>query len=514
MPTPIALTAMQKTLILIAVCIASITMPLNFTAAAVAIPAIGRSFEGTPMALNWVTNAFMLTFGSGLMAAGALADHYGRKTVFIAGISGFAVFSAASTFAPNLLCFDLLRAAQGVAAAAAFSGGMASLAQEFDGAERVRAFSYVGSSFGIGLAFGPIASGLMITTVGWQTVFLLITLFAVIATVLGARYMRDSRNPDANGVDWPGALSFTWALTVFTYGILKAPENGWSDPAVIGLLVCALVSFAVFVLIERKVAQPMLDLTLFRYPRFVGVQLLAAAPAYAYVVLLILLPIRFVGIDGKSEIAAGQLMIALSAPLLFLPIAAGHMTRWFKPSTICGLGLSVSAVGLFWLSHKPVGSTPLDVMLPLLVIGSGISLPWGLMDGLAVSVVPKERAGMATGIFSTTRVAGEGVAVAVVSAVLSGLTAQHLATSTAEQSKSMNEAAQRLVTGDLATAASILPETARELLVASYSAAFSTLLLILTSITVLTAVVVFLFLDRGNVEDETDIERVNLDQPT
>jgi MFS family permease len=514
MPTPIALTKVQKTLILIAVCIASITMPLNFTAAAVAIPAIGRSFDGTPIELNWITNAFMLTFGSGLMAAGALADHYGRKTVFIAGLSGFAVFSALSTFAPNLLCFDLLRAAEGVAAAAAFSGAMAALAQVFDGAERVRAFSYVGSSFGIGLAFGPIASGFMISTIGWQTVFLLITGLAAIAAVLGARYMQESRNPDASGVDWPGALSFTWALTVFTYGILKAPENGWTDPMVIGLFVCALLSFVGFVLIERKSAHPMLDLTLFRYPRFVGVQLLAAAPAYAYVVLLILLPIRFVGIQGMSEIAAGELMIALSAPLLFLPIAAGHMTKWFKPSTICGLGLLVSAVGLYWLSHKPVGSTTFEIMLPLLVIGSGISLPWGLMDGLAVSVVPKERAGMATGIFSTTRVAGEGVAVAIVTAVLSGLTAQRLAASTEGQTTGLNEAAQRLVTGDFATAATMLPDTAHAAVLASYSAAFSTLLLILTSITILTAAVVFLFLDRGLIDDEMQAESANIDQAT
>jgi MFS family permease len=160
------------------------------------------------------------------------------------------------------LVFGLLRAAEGVAAAAAFSGGLASLAQEFDGAQRVRAFSFVGSSFGIGLAFGPIASGLMISTIGWQTVFLLITLLAVIATLLGARYMRESRNPHASGVDWAGALSFTWALTVFTYAILKAPENGWSDPAVIFLLGIALVSFIGFVIIEQKVAPPMLDLTL------------------------------------------------------------------------------------------------------------------------------------------------------------------------------------------------------------------------------------------------------------
>jgi hypothetical protein len=241
----------------------------------------------------------------------------------------------------------------------------------------------------------------------------------------------------------------------------------------------------------------MLDVSLFRYPRFVGVQLLAAAPAYAFVVLLILLPIRFVGIEGMSEIEAGRTMVALSAPLLFLPVLAGMLTRWLTPATICGTGLLISAAGLAWLSRIPVGEASMAVMAPMLVIGVGISLPWGLMDGLAVSVVPKERAGMATGIFSTVRVAGEGVAMAVVTAVLSALTAVHLTAKTPAASSSLLEAAQRLTTGDLAGAAAVLPQAGRAVLVRGYGEAFGSLLVILAIITVLTAAVIFVFLGRG-----------------
>lgn len=500
--------SIQRTLVLLAVCIAAITMPFNFTAAAVALPAIGRAFDGTPMEINWVTNAFMLTFGSFLMVAGAMADSFGRKKIFISGVAAFAFSSAALTFAPSMMAFDILRAVQGVGAAAAFSGGMSALAQVFDGSARIRAFSFVGSSFGIGLAFGPIASGLMIEAFGWHVIFLLITVLAAIAFTLAARFMPESRNPEAAGIDWPGAITFTWALGIFTFGILKVPESGWGDPVVLGLFAVALVSFIAFVMIENRVAQPMLDLTLFRFPRFVGVQLLAAAPAYAFVVLLLLLPIRFVGIEGMSEIEAGRLMIALSAPLLVLPIVAGYLTRWFSPSTLCGTGLLISAAGLFWLAHVPVGSAPIDLALPMLVIGVGISLPWGLMDGLAVSVVPKERAGMATGIFSTTRVAGEGVAVAVVTALLSAFTASHLNTTAPNSAPQVIAAAQHLVTGDMIGAATFLPHAGQTVLAYSYSSAFSTLLWVLTSITVLTAAVVFLFLDRGSIDSDTDTDFV------
>ncbi|CAH1660569.1 membrane hypothetical protein [Hyphomicrobiales bacterium] len=249
------------------------------------------------------------------------------------------------------------------------------------------------------------------------------------------------------------------------------------------------------------------NLSLFRFPRFVGAQLLAVAPAYAFVVLLVLMPVRFIGIEGMDEIAAGQMMIALSAPLLVLPIAAGLLTRWLAPATICGAGLAIAAVGLYWLGRYPVGSDPVALIAPLITIGVGIGLPWGLMDGLAVSVVPKERAGMATGIFSTSRVAGEGVALALASAVLSVLISSNLDATAGVQAGSI---AQRLVTGDVSEAAALLPSMERVALLQGYSEGFSTLLWLLSAITMLTAIVVFLFLGRSHetvddIEDEAEV---------
>ena len=488
--------AAEKALVLVAVCLAALSMPLTFTGPAVALPAIGRALGGSPIALNWVTNAFMLTFGSSLMAAGALADAYGRKRMFLTGVAAFGLFSALASISPSIIWLDLVRAAQGLAAALAFAGGAAALAQEFEGAGRMRAFSVLGTSFGIGLSFGPITSGLLIDAFGWASIFLPVVVAAAVAFLIAARFVRESRDPAATGLDWPGAASFTAALALLTYGFLKAPEAGWSDPAVIGLLTGAVLSFAVFGIIERKVARPMLDLSLFRYPRFVGVQLLAAAPAYAFVVLLVLLPVRFVGVEGMDEIAAGRLMIALSAPLLILPLVAGWLTRWLPASVLCATGLLVSAAGLFWLSGVPASAPAAALVLPMFTIGVGISLPWGLMDGLAVSVVPTERAGMATGIFNTTRVAGEGLALAVVSAVLSAFTAGHLATTAHASSEKLMAAAQRLVTGDLSAAQILLPDVGRDQLVAQYGFAFSSLLVVLTVITIVTAVVVFLFMGR------------------
>lgn len=481
-------------LALLAVCAAAAAMPLTFTGTAVALPAIGQALGSNPVAMAWATNAFMLTFGSALMAAGALADSHGRRRVFLSGALAFALFSLALVFAPNILVFDLLRGGQGLAAAAAYAGGAAALAQEFEGKARLRAFSLVGTSFGAGLALGPIASGLMIEAFGWRSIFLAVVALTAFAFLLGRIALAESRNTASGGLDGQGALCFTAMLALFTCGMLLVPERGLRDPAVLGLLAGSAICLAAFIATERRVRRPMLDLSLFRYPRFIGVQLLAAAPAYGFVVLLILLPLRFVGIEGMSEVAAGSLMIALSAPLLVLPMVAGMLVRWLPPATICGAGLLASAAGLLWLAMTPIGAPVLATALPMLLIGLGISLPWGLMDGLAVSVVPKERAGMATGIFSTVRVAGEGVALAVVGAVLSMLVTARIAAAGLAANSSV---AQRLAGGDLRGALALLPDADATLLKALYGEAFGQLLVLLAGITVITAVVVFVFLGRG-----------------
>ena len=287
-------------------------------------------------------------------------------------------------------------------------------------------------------------------------------LVSLAALAIGAACMRESRNPQAMGLDVPGTLSFTGALSLLTLGVLQAPDSGWGSPWVIGALAGAVLLGVVFVAIERRVAHPMLDLTLFRYPRFVGVQLLASAPAYAFVVLLVLLPIRFVGLEGRDVAETGRLMLALSGPILVVPTLAAWLAHRFSAGAISAMGLLVCAVGLYALGRCAPGAAPRELLLPLLLIGGGIGLPWGLMDGLAVGVVPRERAGMASGIFNTVRVAGEGIALALVGAALTALVAARLAHlpgvgTMASGSSAVSQAAQQVTTGGLQQALALLP---------------------------------------------------------
>jgi hypothetical protein len=190
------------------------------------------------------------------------------------------------------------------------------------------------------------------------------------------------------------------------------------------------------------------------------------------------------------------MMIALSAPMLVVPILAGMMTRWISAGLISGVGLLTAAGGLAWLAQCTPGTSAAQLVTPLLVIGFGISLPWGLMDGLAVSVVPKERAGMATGIFSTTRVAGEGIALAIVGGVLSALVASQLQGVSSAGPEAIAQAAHRLAIGDLTHAAAVLMDAKPADLVRGYAEAFHSLLYLLAVVTTLSAAMVFGFLSH------------------
>lgn len=497
-------------LVLGAVCLAALMLPLSFSAGAVATPAIGRDIGGSATALTWITNAFMLTFGSLLMAAGTLADRYGRKRVFMVGVATFTAFSMALGLAPSVWLIDLLRAGQGVGAAAALAGGSAALAQEFEGQARVLAFSLLGTTFGVGLAFGPVVTGLLIETVGWRAIFLTSAVVGATALLLGSARMRETRDPGAGNLDWLGAASFTATLAAFTVAMIASPTIGWRSPAMLALGVAFAVFLAAFALFELRTARPMLDLSLFRYRRFVGVQLIPIATCACFVVLLVIMPLRFIGIEGRSEIEAGFLMLALSAPMLVVPMAAAMLARRISSGVLSGVGLLVAAAGLIWLGLVEVGAGRY-VIAPMLLIGAGSGLPWGLMDGLSVSVVPKERAGMATGIFGTVRVAGEGVVLAAVSAMLAALIAAALHHVPGLSGTVLAQAGQHLAVGDLAGATALSDSLDSSTLHHAYQGAFAMLSWVLAGITTLCAIAVLILLAR---QDEADAAEAPVPAPS
>jgi len=488
---------------LLAVCSAALALPLAFSAGAVVVPSLQLGQGASPLALAWVTNAFMLTFGGLLLAAGALADRLGRRRVFLAGTAGFAAATACVCLAPDLLWLDIARGLQGIAAAAALASGTAALAQAWQGPGRARAFALLGTTFGAGLALGPLVAGVLLHVAGWRGVFASSGVLALLACLLGARMLRESHG-DRVRLDVAGMLVFSLMLASLTLALLWLGERGMGAPRVqIAFGACVLLAF-LFAWIERRQATPLLDLSLFSQRAFVGVQLLPVATCFGYVVLLVVLPLQLLGVHRQGTGIVGLQMLALSAPLLVLPLLAARWAQRWGSTRLCALGLLVCALGLWGLSRHAAAPVPMQWIPQLLLIGAGAALPWGLMDGLSVSVVPVQRAGMAAGMFGTVRVAGEGIALAAVTALLAGLIGRHLPSAGPQ---AIASASMYLVTGDLDTARAGLPHaTVAELQQAS-GEALATLLRVLSVLTLVCAALLQLLLGRSEVLHETSAER-------
>ena len=206
--------------------------------------------------------------------------------------------------------------------------------------------------------------------------------------LLGTRRIRESRDPAAQGIDWPGTLLFTAALVALTFGIVRGPQDGWTSPRVLSLLVGTAVLLAAFVAVESRRPRPMLELSLFRYPRFIGVQLLPVATGFSFIALIVYLPIWFIVIQDAT-FTAGLAILPLTAPMLAVPLLAGRMAQHVSPGLLSGIGFLVSALGSWALMRLSPDGGLWSMAIPMLLIGIGNGLPWGLMDALSVSVVPR-----------------------------------------------------------------------------------------------------------------------------
>jgi MFS family permease len=406
--------------------------------------------------------------------------------MFRIGAISFTVTSFAVGLAPNVLVLDLLRALQGISAALTISAGFAAVAQEYEGPARTRALGLLGTGFGIGIAFGPLIAGALIETFNWRALFFATALAGLVILVAGVPRMRETRDPGATGIDLWGAASFTAMLVALIFGIMLGPDRGWADPLVLALLVGAAILLAGFIAIELVQKRPMLDLSLFRYARFVSVQALPVAVAYSFIVPFILLPARFIRIEGMSEMEVGVMLLPLSLPIATIPFIAANIARWIPSGILAGLGLVVAGAGVLLLALVPIGSAPMAFVLPLVLIGAGAALPWGLMDDLAISVVPTERAGMATGIFGTMRVAGETVAIALVGALMTVFVAGGLGSELMGQPAGI---ANAIAGGDLDTATALAPSLGRDMAAEAYGAAFRGTMLVCAAITFVAALV-------------------------
>lgn len=421
-PAPPSATQRRAILTLAPVLLGVIALPMSLTSVSVALPDIGRDLGSSVSATQGAITGYNVAFASLMLAAGAAGDQLGRRRLFIAGSALFGLGQLAAALAPTIAVLIVGRTLAGLGAATALTTGSALLAARFDGESRARAFGAFGTTLGAGLSLGPIVGGVLSDQLGWPAVFGLLALLGFGAALLGSYGLDESRDPDATGVDWGGTTTFTAALALLIIGIVGAPDAGWISPRTLGLAAASALLLAAFVRIERRHPGPMLDLSLLGQRRFLGIGIAAMAIVLVFVPLLVNLPTLLSGERGIDATAAGALLMFLTVPTLIVPVFAGALVQRLHVKVLVWSGLAMEALGVWWLAAATFDGPLLTLALPLILVGFGVGIANGVLDGAAVSSVPPARAGMAAGLFNTQRLGAETTAIAVAGSLILSLT--------------------------------------------------------------------------------------------
>ncbi|MER5797382.1 MFS transporter [Streptomyces sp. S1A1-8] len=403
---------------LTAVCLGTFMLLLDVTIAVVALPDMARALHASLSDLQWVIDGYALALAALLLGVGAAADILGRRRVHVAGVVLFAVASLLCGLASGPGMLVAARGLQGVGAAAMFATTLPLLGSVYQGRQRSTALGVWGAVSGGAAAVGPVLGGLLTEGPGWRWIFFVNLPVSVASVWLTLRVVPESRGPRGMRIDWAGTVAFACFAGATTYGVVRAGADGWTSGAVTGSFGTAALALVAFVLVERRVAHPLLDLSLLRKPTFVGV--MAGALAFNGVAFGVIpyLSIWMQTVLGMSPVRGGLTLLPLTGATMVVAILAGKLLHGVPVRLTIGGGLLLVGSGAFCQAVLDAG-TSWTVLVPgLVLVGVGTGLVSPAIAGAALAAVPPERAGMAGGAVNTVRQLGYALGVAVFGTVL------------------------------------------------------------------------------------------------
>jgi EmrB/QacA subfamily drug resistance transporter len=408
-----------KLMVLLCASIPSFMINLDANIVAVSLPTIAQALHADFAAIEWVISAYMLSFASLVLPAGALADRYGRKRILIIGLGLFTVASLVCGAAPNATVLNFARAVQGAGAALQLSAALALLSREFQGADRARAFAFWGSVIGVAITFGPIAGGVLTQTLGWEWAFYINLPVGIAMIALTAYAVTETRDPHAERIDLAGFATFAGALSLLTFALISGNHRGWTSKLVLVPLAAAVLLFGIFLVVERRQTRPMLDLSFFRRPTYIGANVAGFAYASTLLTMLTYLPLYFQGGLALTPMRAGLYMLPIALPLFVVPrIVAAHLTHRYSGRFLLASGLGLVSLGLCAMAFAAPALHYAPMLIGMIVAGLGAGMLNGETAKVSMTVIPPERAGMAAGVGGTIRFAGILVGFASLGAVL------------------------------------------------------------------------------------------------
>ncbi len=393
---------------------------LDVTIVNVALPSIGRDYHATLSGLQWTVDAYTLVLASLLMLSGSTADRLGRRRTFVIGLLTFAAGSLLCSLSPSLNLLIVFRMVQAVGGSMLNPVAMSIITNTFTiPRERAQAIGIWGAVVGVSMALGPVVGGVLVTSVGWRSIFWINIPIGLAAVVLARRYIPESKARVARKIDVPGQALVITLLFTLTFAIIEAPSRGWSSPLIVGSLAISTVSLVALLMWERRVHQPLIDLRFFRSAPFSSAAAIAVAGFAALGGFLFLNTLYLQEVRGLSALQAGLDTLPMAAMTMLLSPISGRIVgrRGGRiPLVIAGITLTISCLMLVGLS----ATTPFTWLFTAYVIfGVGFGMVNAPITNTAVSGMPRDQAGVASGIASTSRQIGQTLGVAVVGSLVS-----------------------------------------------------------------------------------------------
>jgi EmrB/QacA subfamily drug resistance transporter len=411
-------TLARRRLILAICCMSLLIVGLDNTIVNVALPSIGRELHTGVTGLQWTVDAYTLVLASLLMLSGSMADRFGRRRVFQAGLVLFTLGSLLCSAAPSIGWLIFFRMLQAIGGSMLNPVAMSIIRNVFtDARERAQAIGFWGATVGISLALGPVVGGALVQSAGWRSIFWINIPVGIAAVILTILFVPESRAPRPRRVDPVGELLVIVLLASLTYGIIEAPAAGWLSTQSIGMFALAAAALAGLIAYERRRREPLLELRFFRSVPFSSASVIAICSFAALGGFLFLNTLYLQEVRHLSALTAGLYTLPIAAMTLIFAPLSGRIVGRRGPRIgllVGGLGITIGGGLLTNLG----ASTSIPSLLPAyFVFGIGFGMVNPPITNTAVLGMPAAQAGVAAAVASTSRQVGQTLGVAIVGAV-------------------------------------------------------------------------------------------------
>ncbi|HEX2054255.1 MAG TPA: DHA2 family efflux MFS transporter permease subunit [Actinomycetota bacterium] len=410
----------RKWLVLVAMVFGLFMPMLDNLVVNVALPTMQRELDARVTDLQWIIDAYTLTFASFMLVGGSLGDLFGRKKFFLLGLLVFTLGSLACGLSESTEQLIGFRAVQGLGAALLLPGSLSIITSTFHGKERGTAIGIWAAMSGLAVAVGPLVGGYIVENYSWETIFFINLPVGILGFLLTAIVVRDSRDTTrARRIDLAGFLTGTAGLFCLVYALIEGGAEGWTDDRILAAFGAAAVLLIVFIVIELKSRNPMLPLRFFRNPTFAASNFVAAAVFFALFGTTFFLALYLQNVRGFSPLETGVRLMPFTAAILLISPIAGRLSDRHGSRWLMTIGTLYAAGGMALLLRIQPDSAYESIILPaFVVLGTGMALTMAPMTAAVMASVEPRHAGVASAATNTTRELGGVLGIAVLGALV------------------------------------------------------------------------------------------------